>query len=59
MGYNQLSPSFFQLFVKMIANDKKDRPSIEQIFQYEWMNRKQLLTKFQLRNEMKKLHDAV
>ena len=59
MSYNQLSPSFFQLFVKMIANDKKDRPSIEQIFQYEWMNRKQLLTKFQLRNEMKKLHDAM
>ena len=59
MNFHPLSQSFLDLFVQMVANDKKDRPSIAKIFKHEWMNHKKLLTQFQLRNEMKKLYDYI
>ena len=57
MPYRELSDSFYDLFVEMVASNKKDRPSIKQILNHKWMKDKKLLNKFQLRNEMKRIHD--
>ena len=58
MPYRELSDSFYDLFVEMVASNKKDRPSIKQILNHKWMKDKKLLNKFQLRNEMKRIHDT-